>query len=78
MAQMVSPAGNMEVRVTRLTAGKGQLQMVGQIGVWDSQIYFERREVLKMVKMALNFAVIGYILSLPFALLASKVKRKNR
>lgn len=78
MALMVSPAGDMEVQITKLGTEKGKLFMSGQIGVWDSQIYFERSEVVRMVKLVLSPPVVKYILALPCAMLGEKLGRKKQ
>ena len=75
MARMETSAGEMEVQLNQLGVSKGQLFISGQIGVWDAQIYLERGEVINLVKRMLRPAVIKYILTLPFAFIADKVKR---
>ena len=77
MAQMVSPAGDMEVHITHLGTAKGQLFMSGQIGVWDSQIYFSPKEVVSMAKLILSPPIVKYMVVLPFVLLAEKMRRQR-
>ena len=72
MARMVSPAGEMEVNVQRLSISQNQLVITGQIGIWDSDIYFQPEEVLYLVRFMVRLSFLKYILTLPFAYLARK------
>ena len=75
MARMETSAGEMEVKLEQLGVNKEHLFISGQIGVWEAQIYFERGEVIDLVKRMLRPEVVKYILTLPFAFLTDKVKR---
>jgi hypothetical protein len=63
---MKSPAGDMEITISKITADKERLITVGKLGAWDSTIYFTADEVFDLVKLMLNRQVIGFILKLPF------------
>ena len=78
MAHMVSPAGDMDVRITHIGIAKGQLFISGQIGVWDSQIYFARDEVARLAKLMLSPSLLKYMVVLPFALLSHKFSRRRK
>ena len=78
MAHMVSPAGDMEVSITKVGAAKGQMFIEGQIGVWDSQIYFERKEISHLIGLAMKPAVLWFVISLPFVRLGQKLSRKKK
>ncbi|MEN6409590.1 MAG: hypothetical protein ABFD44_07765 [Anaerolineaceae bacterium] len=44
-----------------------QMTIVGSLlGAWESTMYVDPEEVPKMIKLLLNWQVIGYILSVPF------------
>jgi hypothetical protein len=62
---MKSPAGDMEITISKITADKERLVTVGKLGAWDSTIYFTADEVFDLVKLMLNRQVIGFILKLP-------------
>lgn len=66
MAEMVSPAGNMQVKFIGLGTEGDKLVMTGQMGIWDTKIYLTASEVSQMLKLAFKTSVIGYIFKLPF------------
>ena len=72
MAEMVSPAGNMEVKVMSFSREGNKLIAIGQMGVWDAKIYLTPKEVLHILRLMLNFSMIGYIVALPFLYLNSR------
>lgn len=52
---------------------KNALVMRGALmGAWDSKIYIQPDQLVKMVGIMLKPAVIGYILALPFHLIRRK------
>jgi hypothetical protein len=65
MPLMKSPAGDMEITLSKITADKERLITVGKLGAWNSTIYFTADEVFDLVKLMLNWQVIGFILKLP-------------
>lgn len=75
MAHMVSPAGDMDVRIARISAVGNQLVITGQIGVWDSEIYFSPEEVCYLARLALSLPLLRYIVTLPFAYLVRKLSK---
>ena len=66
MAEMISPAGNMQVKFTGLGREGEKLVLKGQMGIWDTQIYLTAPEVRQMLKLAFKTSVINYMLKLPF------------
>lgn len=65
MPLMKSPAGDMEITLSKITADKERLITVGKLGAWDSTIYFTADEVFDLVKLMLNRPVLVFILKLP-------------
>jgi len=72
MARMISPAGDMDVKIARISAVGNQLVITGQIGVWDSEIYFAPEEVCYLAKSMLSLSFLRYVVTLPFAYLRRK------
>jgi hypothetical protein len=62
MAKMISPAGEMDVRFSRIGAEKGSLVLEGQFGVWNSKILVGPDEIGKLVRMAMKPAVFSVVL----------------
>ena len=77
MAHMVSPAGDMDVKMTRISSEGNQLVLEGQIGVWDAHIYFQPAEVAHLARLMLNPSFLKYIVILPFIWLAHMFKRRR-
>ena len=78
MAHMVSPAGDMDVRIARVSAVGNQLVIAGQIGVWDSEIYFPPEEVCHLARLALSLSLLRYIMTLPFTYLAQRLRKSPK
>lgn len=76
MAKMVSPAGEMEVRITGVTAEGDQLVLVGKFGAWESKIYMGREEVAQVARMMLNWPLVRFLLLLPLMLLGPWMLKK--
>ena len=69
-ANFYSDAGQPVLTMKSLYREKHALVMRGALmGAWDSKIYIQPDELIKMLGMMLKPAVIGYILCLPFHLL---------
>jgi hypothetical protein len=75
---MKSPAGDMEITISKVTAEKGRLITVGKLGAWDSTIYFTVEDIFEMVELMLNWKVIRFILSLPVLFIKTKLKRNEK
>jgi hypothetical protein len=58
MALMVSPAGEMKVKISKISRDHDTLVVSGVIGTWDSDIYFSLREVLNLLVLSMNWNVI--------------------
>jgi len=78
MAQMVSPAGDMEIRMLGFGRDGGKLVVVSQMGVWDTKIYFTPGEVFYLLRLMLNWSVLGYVIALPFFYLSTIIRRKQK
>ncbi|MDD5038396.1 MAG: hypothetical protein PHN78_03670 [Dehalococcoidales bacterium] len=77
MAKMVSPAGDMEVKIRGLGCDGNKFTLVGQIGVWDSTIYLEPGEVLQLAKLMLKPSLLLYIITIPFHCIAENQQKKK-
>ena len=75
MAQMISPAGEMEVKISDIKRADNQLVVTGQIGVWDSKIYIPPEEVGQLIRLMLNPSFLLYIVTFPFIYLKGVLKR---
>ena len=69
MAQMISPAGEMEVKISDIKRADNQLVVTGQIGVWDSKIYIPPEEVGQLIRLMFNLSFLLYIVIFPFVYL---------
>ena len=78
MPLMKSPAGDMEISISKVTAEKGRLITVGKLGAWDSTIYFTEEDIFEMIGLMLNWKVIRFILSLPVLFIKAKLKRNEK
>ncbi len=78
MPMMKSPAGDMEIIISKVTADKTRLVTSGKFGAWDSTIYFGVDDVSDLVKMMLNGPVIWFIMKLPILFITSKLSRSKR
>lgn len=78
MAQMVSPAGDMEVTFLRVDGLKKQIVVVSKFGVWDSKIYFSPGEVAHMIRLMLKPSVVLFLLIFPFLFIGSQLFRGER
>jgi hypothetical protein len=76
MAEMISPAGNMEVKVLSFGRDGNKLVAIGQMGVWDAKIYITPKEVFQIMRLMLNASILGYIATLPFLYFASNRHQK--
>ncbi|MBI2869818.1 MAG: hypothetical protein HYX96_08345 [Chloroflexi bacterium] len=77
MARMVSPAGDMEVSLSRLSRCGNQFVITGQIGIWDSDIYFTPEETMRVALRMLRLSLLAYFAALPFVVLYRRLFRKG-
>lgn len=75
MAQMISPAGEMEVKIADISRDGSRLVITGQIGVWDSKIYIPPEEVGQLIRLMCNLSFLLYIVTFPFIYLKGVLKR---
>jgi len=60
--KIVSPAGEFDITVSESTVESGKIVIKGQIGVWDSDIYMETSDVIKLTKIFLKPSVIWHLI----------------
>ncbi len=60
--KIVSPAGEFDIMVSESTVESGKIVIKGQIGVWDSDIYMETSDVIKLTKIFLKPSVIWHLI----------------
>ena len=77
MAKMVSPAGDMEVKILGISQEGSKLTLTGQMGIWDAKIYLEPEEVIHAVRLMMNVSILLYILKLPFTYFAERRKKRD-
>ena len=75
MARMISPAGEMEVKISDISRADNQLVVTGQIGVWDSKIYIPPEEVGQLIRLMLKPSFLLYVVTFPFIYLKRVLKR---
>ena len=74
MARMISPAGEMEVKISDISRADNQLVVTGQIGVWDSKMYIPPEEVGQLIRLMLNPSFLLYVVTFPFIYLKRVLK----
>lgn len=65
MARMISFAGELEIKFLRAQASGNELVIEAELGVWDSQLFFQPRDVMQMLRLLMNRSVIKYFLLFP-------------
>lgn len=78
MAEMVSPAGNMEIRMLGFSREGNRLVVISQMGVWDTKIYFTAGELFHLLRLMLSWQALGYWIALPFFWLGSLVRHTQK
>lgn len=73
MPMMKSPAGDLEISISKITAENNRLVTVGKFGTWDSTIYFTVDEVFELAKFMFNRPVIHFIIKLPVLFVKSRI-----
>ena len=68
MGRLVHARGDLQMNVNGIDICKEQLQILGQMGVWDAQILLEPEEVATLAKSMFKPRIIGYVITLPFTL----------
>jgi hypothetical protein len=69
MARMTSFAGELEVKFLKAHRVGEQLVIEAELGVWDSQIYFQPQDAMDMFRLMLNPSALSYFLLLPLTCL---------
>ncbi len=75
MAKMISQAGEMTVQLKEVTRDGSNLILIGQMGVWDSQIVVPAQETLAIMRLMLRPKVILFLVLAPFRALFHWSKR---
>ena len=78
MPLMKSPAGDMEISISRITADRTQMITVGKFGAWDSTICFEADDVVRLMILMINWSVIWFIIRLPITYIRQKIGSSKR
>lgn len=60
--KVVSPAGEFEIKVNESSVEDGKIVIKGQMGVWDSNIYMEVSDVIKLTRLFLNPRIMWHLL----------------
>lgn len=60
--KVVSPAGEFEIKVNESSVEDGKIVIKGQMGVWDSNIYMDTSDVIKLTRIFLTPRVIWHLL----------------
>jgi hypothetical protein len=62
-----SPAGEFPISIDRFEVEKGELVIVGRMGVWDARTHVSAADFLRLLaKLLLSPAVLLYALKAPF------------
>jgi hypothetical protein len=77
MPMMHSPAGEMEITISSISAEKRRVVAIGRFGTWDSTIYITVRELFNIMKLAMNGSFILFIIKLPVLYLQMKLGMKE-
>ena len=75
MARMISFAGELEIKFLKAQAEGDQLVIEAELGVWDSQIFFQPQDMVELLRLLLNRSVIAYILLFPFKYVRQRFRR---
>lgn len=68
-----SPAGEFPITIERFEVDRGDLVIVGRMGVWDARTYVSARDFLSVLgKLIFSPAVLFYALRAPFLSLRRK------
>ena len=68
MARLVHPSGDLNIDITAMASQGDTLVVKGRLGVWDADIYLAPREVARIIRLALNWRTLAYLLRLPLLL----------
>jgi hypothetical protein len=75
MGKIISPAGEIDFKMTSFRCKGNDIVVVGRMGMWDSEIYFPYKE---MLRLALSWHLPQAIIMLPVALIRELFKRDKR
>lgn len=78
MARMISFAGEFEIRFERIRREGELLVINAELGVWDSQIFFQPEDIGQILCLMFNRSALGYFVILPLAWLRRLLARLTR
>ena len=67
--KVVSPAGDFEILIRKADIEGESIVVKGQMGVWDSKIYLDPRDIWLFISLFFRPSVLFFLLKLPFRLL---------
>lgn len=70
--KVVSPAGEFEITIKDSIVEDNSIVINGQMGVWDSKIYLDPKDLWLFASVFLNPSVILFFLKLPIRLLLKR------
>lgn len=74
MAKMISQAGEMSVALKDVTRDGSNLVLIGQMGVWDSQIIVSPQEIVAIMRLMLSPKIILFLILAPFRALRQSAR----
>ena len=70
--KVVSPAGDFEILIRKADIEGESIVVKGQMGVWDSKIYLDPRDIWLFISLFFRPSVLFFLLKLPFRLLLKR------
>jgi len=73
LAEVTDESGSTLLTMRKIGIEGNRMTVVGSLmGAWETTMYVEPQDVCRVIKLILNWNVIGYVLSLPFRKRSSK------
>ncbi len=72
--QVISGAGEFEIRVERAEVRDTSVVLIGKMGIWESETFIDQAELGHLLRVSLTPRVLGWALSRPFARLLRRAK----
>ena len=67
--KIINDKGGTMMSMSQISREDDQMTVVGSLmGAWESTMYVSPEDVVKMMKLMMNWKVIGYVLTLPIIL----------
>ena len=64
--KVVSPAGDFEITIEDSSVEGDSIVLKGQMGVWDSKIYLQPKDLFTFASMLIKPSIIVFLLKYPF------------